>query len=319
MRVLITGGAGFLGSHLALELARRGDSFVALDDLSSGDEDNLQPATRVALVNGSVLDRELVDAQVARADAVLHAAAVVGVDRVAADPDRARAVIEDGTALVLDAARRHARPLISFSSSEVYGFAPPLRVREDDLPDAIEGAAPRLAYARAKLVADRAALRAAAEGQRVLALRPFNVVGARQSDDGGAVLPRLVERALAGEALELHGDGSQRRTFLEARDLARMVADLLHLERWPFAALNIGGREECSIRELAQRVAARLRPGAPIRCVAPPWTRGGVEVRRRVPDLSRLESLVDARPRFTLDDAIAALAAPAAMGARVPV
>ncbi|MFG0315760.1 MAG: NAD-dependent epimerase/dehydratase family protein, partial [Planctomycetota bacterium JB042] len=189
-----------------------------------------------------------------------------------------------------------------------YGFAPRTPVAEEDVPRRIVGASPRLSYPRAKLALDRAARAAAAAGARVLVVRPFNLVGARQDGDGGAVLPRFCARARAGLPLEVHGSGAQRRVFLDVRDAARMLADLALREAWPVDAVNLGGTEEWSVAALARRVVDRLGAPVTVRHVAPPPTRGGVEVERRVPDLSRLRALVDARPRRTVDDAILALA-----------
>ncbi len=314
MHFLLTGGAGFVGSHLADRLLALGARITVLDDLSTGSRANLD-LTRVLLREGSVLDVVAVRALVATADRVIHLASEVGVDRVAGDPERARTVIEDGTRVVLDACAARGVPLVALSSSEVYGFAPPTPVREDDLPDSIDGAAPRLAYARAKLAADRACRAARSRGAPVLVVRPFNVVGARQSKDGGAVLPRFVESALAGLDLEVHGDGAQRRTFVDARDVAAWLARLAEFERWPFDAVNLGGVEEWSIKDLAELVRARLASRSRVVAVPPPLPRGNVEVLRRVPDLARLESLLGpfapVAPRHRVVDAIDALAAEA--------
>lgn len=308
MHVVLTGGAGFVGSHLADRMLAAGARVSVLDDFSTGSRANLDLA-RVMLHHGSVLDRSLVASLVASADRVVHLASEVGVDRVANDPARAREVIEDGTRVVLDACADADVPLVALSSSEVYGFAPPIPVREDDLPDSIDGAAPRLAYARAKLAADRACRAAHARGQRALVVRPFNVVGSRQRPDGGAVLPRFVAAALAGGDIEVHGGGDQRRTFVDARDVARWLERLVTLERFEVDALNLGGVEEWSIHDLAMMVRARLASASRVVAVPPPLPRGGVEVHRRVPDLSRVERLLGPLlPRFRVVDSVDALA-----------
>ncbi|MBI4880765.1 MAG: NAD-dependent epimerase/dehydratase family protein [Planctomycetes bacterium] len=309
-RVLLTGGAGFIGSHLADLLVERGHRVAVLDDLSAGSEANLARSRHgVDLEIGSVLDAGRVLALMRAADRVIHLAAPVGVERVCLNPACTREVIVRGSENVLAAARGCGVPAVMVSSSEVYGFAPPAPVRESDVPEEIAGGAPRLSYACAKLVADRAARLAAAAGQPVLTVRPFNVVGPRQGAGGGAVLPRFVERALLGLPLEVHGDGLQQRTFIDARDLARILADLAEREAWPVEAVNAGGVEELSIAGLARLVKALLRSAAPVRHVTPPAARGGMEVRRRVPDLSRLEGLACLPPLRPMSAAIAALAA----------
>lgn len=321
MRILVTGGAGFLGSHTCEALADRGHDVVLVDDLSAGTLGNLESVSgRCDLTVGSVLDQDLVAGLVGRAERVVHLASLVGVDRVAADPRGTARVIVDGTRVVLAAARRHGVPTICVSSSEVYGFASRATLREEAVATALSGDAPRLAYSRAKLAADRRCRRLRAAGAPFLVVRPFNLVGPRQLADGGAVLPRLVGAALSRRPLEVHGHGTQRRTFLHVRDAAELLADLVAAERWPFDAVNLGGVEECSILEMARRVRAVLSATAPIHRVPPPQSRGGVEIARRVPDLTRLRALTGRPCRLALDDAIRQLAAlePARVHARGP-
>ena len=310
MRVLLTGGAGFIGSHLADRLAEMGRSVTVLDDLSTGSLSHLRGcAEQIRFVRGSVLEPNQVEKLVAAADRVVHLAAAVGVDRVARDPSGTKRVIVEGSRIVLERARSLQIPLLTVSSSEVYGFCPPCPIREEDVLAAIAGDAPRLAYAQAKLEADRMARLAAAEGANVMSLRPFNVVGPRQGDEGGAVLPGFCKCALSGRPLEVHGHGRQRRTFLDVRDLARMLAGLVQMESFPFDAVNVGGTEEWSMRELAQRVVELTGSRSEIAHVEPPSSRGGVEVQRRVPDLSRLGSLIELGPRRGIDSSIQALVA----------
>ena len=311
MRILVTGGAGFIGSHLAETLVSRGDDVVVLDDFSTGSIENLAAcASRVRIETASVTDRRVVERLMRSGfDRVAHLAATVGVERVATHPDLTRDVIVEGTRRVLSAAHALRIPTLSVSSSEVYGFEPSIPVREEDVLESVDGDAPRLSYVHAKLAADRFGRDLHRDGSRVLTIRPFNVIGPRQSGDGGAVLPRFVEQALRGDALLVHGDGRQRRTFLDVRDLSRWLADLLSMGRWPDAAINIGGTVECSIEELARRVVSRVGARSSVRHVEPPALRGGVEILRRVPDLTRLRRLIDVAARHSIDDSIDALAA----------
>ncbi|MBK6940978.1 MAG: NAD-dependent epimerase/dehydratase family protein [Planctomycetes bacterium] len=290
MRVLVTGGAGFLGSHLVARLVARGDEVVVLDDLSTGDPDALD-RTRVDLVVADVTDARRVDSCVAAVDRVVHLASVVGVERVAAEPERTEFVIERGAHAVIAAAARHAVPSIVVTSSEVYGFRAPAPVSETFEPVDVDAVAARWSYVRAKRVADRLARAAHAVGTPILTVRPFNIVGERQREDGGAVLPRFVARALRGEPLEVHGDGLQSRAFLDVRDAASALATLLERDRFACDAVNLGGRDEWTMLELAHEVVRVLAVDVPVVCVKPGAERGMAEIRRRLPDLTRLESL----------------------------
>jgi len=307
--MLLTGGAGFVGSHLVGELTRRGHDVLVLDDLSTGRMENLAGSVgRVKVQVGSVLDAPLVDRLAATCDRVFHLASTVGVERVARRPEETRRVIEEGTRIVLDASVAREIPALVVSSSEVYGFQPPIPVRESDVLPGIVGDAPRLSYVHAKIAADRYARELFGAGYPVLAIRPFNVIGPRQQAEGGAVLPRFVAQALADEPLLVHGDGLQKRTFLDVRDLAAVLAELATLQSFPMSAVNVGGTAECSIRELAERVVEVIGSRSAVTHVDPPALRGGVEVRRRVPDLQRIRSWVPFDPSRSIDDAILGLA-----------
>lgn len=290
MRVLVTGGAGFLGSHLVARLVARGDDVVVLDDLSTGDPDALD-RTRVDLVVADVTDAHRVDACVAGVDRVVHLASVVGVERVTAEPERTEYVIERGARAVIAAATRRRVPSIVVTSSEIYGFRAPAPVNESFEPADADAVAARWSYVRAKRVADRLARAAYADGAPILTVRPFNIVGERQREDGGAVLPRFVARALRGEALEVHGDGLQSRAFLDVRDAASALATLLERERFACDAVNLGGRDEWTMLALAHEVVRVLAVDVPVVCVAPGARRGLAEIRRRLPDLTRLAAL----------------------------
>lgn len=290
MRVLVTGGAGFVGSHLVARLLARGDEVVVLDDLSTGDAATID-RSRASLIVADVTDATQVDASVAGVDRVVHLASVVGVERVAAEPARTRTVIEHGARAVIAAATRHRVPTIVVTSSEVYGFEAPAPVHESFEPADDDAVAARWSYVRAKRVADRLARDAYAAGAPILTVRPFNIVGERQREDGGAVLPRFVARALRGEPLEVHGDGAQSRALLDVRDAASALVALLEHERFAFDALNLGGRDEWTMLALAHEVVRELRVAVDVHCVAPSAERRVAEIRRRLPDLTRLTAL----------------------------
>lgn len=310
MRVLVTGGAGFLGSFLVERMVGAGDFVTVLDDLSTGNPGYLEAVREhVSLEIGCVTDVPRVVALARGCDRIVHLASTVGVDRVAADPERTREVIEVGTSAVLCAHAMTGAPTTVISSSEVYGFAPPTPVAEDDLPFAIEGRAPRLSYARSKLAADRAALALAESGKSVLVVRPFNLVGPRQGGEGGAVLPRFVAAALAGGDLVVHGDGSQRRSFLDVRDAADRLFEMVKASDRNRGAVNLGGTIERSMWDLANEVITTLDSPSVVRRAPSPATRGGIEIARRVPDLTRMKSLVGDATKYSLAQSIRALAA----------
>jgi UDP-glucose 4-epimerase len=290
MRVLVTGGAGFVGSHVVARLAARGDDVVVLDDLSAGSEAAVDHP-RVDLVVGDVTDRGLVARLAARVDRIVHLASIVGVERVTAHPEHTERVIGLGTRNCVDAAVDCAIPAIVVTSSEVYGFAPPAPVPETFEASDDDAFDPRWSYVRAKRFADRIARAAAARGARVLAVRPFNIVGERQREDGGAVLPRFVARALADLPLEVDGDGKQSRAFLDVRDAAAALVHLLDRERFPFDAVNLGGVDEWTMNDLAHEVVRVLGSRSEIVRVVPSRERRSAEIRRRLPCLARLEQL----------------------------
>ncbi len=323
-RVLVTGGAGFIGSHLVGSLLAQGDEVVVLDDLSTGDRRNLErfSGLSVRLVEGSVCDRAILDSLVAGVDAIFHLAAVVGVQLVLRDPLRVLETNVIGTYALLDAAARKHRPVVLASSSEVYGKGQTLPFCETDDRHFGPPTQPRWVYGETKAIDETLAL--AFHQHRslpVVVARLFNTVGPRQSGAYGMVLPRFVAAALAGQPLSVYGDGLQTRTFCDVRDT---VAALLALADEPRAAgrvFNIGGSREITILELAKTVTtvvAASRPerevelvaAAPIRFV--PYHHafhpGFEDPRRRVPDTRSLRELTGWAPAIPLEATIAALA-----------
>lgn len=294
MKILVTGGAGFIGSHLCDRLVARGDRVTILDDLSTGRVENLRAAGasgRLSLVRGSVLERELVDGLVADADLVFHLAAVVGVRLVLESPDRTVETNVEGTRSLLASARRHGVRCLLASSSEVYGKRTDVPFREDDplLSGTTDEA--RWVYAGSKELGERLALAHAARGElQVVIVRLFNTVGPRQRSSFGMVLPSFVRQALAGEPITVFGDGRQRRTFVHVGDTVAACLALARDEQAYGRVYNVGGTEEISILALAELVKHVTSSASPI--VRVPYDEAyGLPVedpRRRLPDLSRL-------------------------------
>lgn len=297
-RVLVTGGAGFIGAALVLRLARSGWHVVALDDLSAGRRARLRSAESAALefVRADVCDRDALAELVAagRFDVLFHLAGCVGVRRVLADPlacARANRAGAESVADALAALPAERRPRAFFAStSEVYAeSAGPLAETAALRPHAAGG---RFAYATSKLDGEAAFARATADaGARgAVLLRFFNVVGPGQDSASGMVLPRFVEQAARGEALTVYDDGSQVRTFAHVDEVADVLARLAELREVPAGPLNVGGRARATLLELAHAVVRVSDSRAGVRCVDPRAELGPAfaDVRSREPDLRRL-------------------------------
>jgi len=304
--VLITGGAGFIGSHLAERLHREGSRVTVVDDLSTGREVNLaalrdRPGFR--FVRGDAGDPALLAATVPRGGTVFHLAAPVGLDRVLEAPDR---VIADGVATmdrVLDAAARVGARRLLASSSEGYGKGARLPLREDDDLRPGPPARGRWAYAFMKASKEAMALARHRRGEvAAVVVRFFNVVGPRQTGRYGMVLPRFIDRAERGQPLLIHGDGAQTRTFLHVQDAIDAVVGLARHPEAAGGVFNVGGREEISIRTLAERVIAETGSRSVLRFLpyADAYPYGYEDVPRRVPDISRIGELIGWRPRRPL-------------------
>lgn len=315
MHYLITGGAGFIGSHLTERLLADGHRVTVLDDFSFGRRRNLQAVHRHASLRcevGSVRDRKRVMSLVASADAVVHLAAVLGVERISARPLPSLLGNLEGSLAVLRAAGRHGRPLLLASTSEVYG---------SHADAATEAAAVRLGptqdarwgYACAKAMDEWLALAYAAErALPVRIVRFFNVAGPRQRSQRGAVLPRFVRQALRGEALTVHGDGRQTRCFCHVRDAVEALVRLLHCDAALRQVVNLGSEFEVTIRDLAERVRVAAGAEVPITFVPRAEAPGrAADVERRVPDLGTLAALIGYVPSTPLDvivgDVVAAM------------
>lgn len=313
--LLITGGAGFLGSHLADRWLAQGGAVTLLDDLSAGassDAVDARTGGRARLVVGSVLDEGLVGDLVARADGVAHLAAVVGVERVVREPARTLEVGTRGGQTVLTAALLHRRPVLVVSSSEVYGPLSSGTYREDGPLALASPERPRGTYAVSKLHSESLALALHRErGLPAVVARLFNTSGPRQGPASGMVLPRFVEAALAGEPLVVHGDGSQRRVFCHALDAVEALVRLLTREEARGGLFNVGGREEVSMAELAELVRRRLGSPSQIQFHPIPVGRGDArdDTRRRVPDLARIRAAVGWEPSRDLGTLVDDLAA----------
>jgi UDP-glucose 4-epimerase len=307
---LVTGGAGFIGSHLVDRLLASGRRVVVLDDLSTGSTANLTDAlTRpeCELVVGSVLDEPVVNELVAAAAKVFHLAAAVGVRLIVEQPLNSFVTNVRGTEIVLDAVHRHGRRLVLASSSEVYGRNPHVPLGEDS--DLVVGpvSATRWSYGVGKMADEILAYGYHRErGTATTTARLFNTVGPRQSGKYGMVLPRFVMRALSGQPLTVYGDGTQTRCFCHVEDVVEALVRLADDEATAGGTFNIGSPAETSILALARLVIARTGSTSRVNLVPyeAGWDASFEDVARRVPDTSRLRSAVGWSPRRALPEIV---------------
>lgn len=315
MRYLITGGAGFIGSHLADRLVAQGHEVVALDNLATGRVENvahLADHHAFRLCIGSVLDEELVERQVAQADRVVHLAAAVGVRLIMEQPVETIVTNVRGTENVLRACSRHGAAVLVASTSEVYGKildtdASVTTLREDGDWRLGPTSKRRWAYACSKAMDEFLALAYHDEkGLAVVTARFFNTVGPRQTGQYGMVLPRFVQAALRGDPIVVHGDGEQTRCFNHVDDCVRAVEALLDCETAAGRVFNVGNDVEVSMNALARRVVGLT--GSRSEIVRVPYgsvyPRGFEDMQRRTPDLTLLKSAIRYAPSHTLDGII---------------
>lgn len=308
--VLITGGAGFIGSYLAKQLLEDGWQVRILDDMSTGSRDNLDAIAdhpSLEIRSGTIAEAGLVARLAGGADVIVHLAAAVGVQLVIEQPVRTIESNVGGTENVLHAAEASRSRVIVASTSEVYGKGSKYPFAETD--DVVLGptSKSRWAYAASKMIDEFLCFAHHEEfGLDAVPIRLFNTVGARQTGRYGMVVPRLVRQALRGEDVTVYGDGSQQRCFCDVRDVVRAIVGLCEHQEAPVQTYNIGNTEEVTILELAERVvvAAGSRSEIvrlPYGDVYPP---GFEDMQRRVPDTTRIRELLGWEPEHDLDDII---------------
>ncbi len=311
MRILITGGAGFIGSHLAERLIADGHTVAAIDDLSTGRAENLAALrghNRFSLTEGTILDAGLVERMAAPADVIFHLAAAVGVKLIMDEPSRSILTNVTGTEHVLRAAIPDRKITFIASTSEVYGKATKFPFSEDD--DLTIGATKNLrwSYASAKQLDEFLSLAYAREvGLPVTVLRFFNTTGPRQTGRYGMVLPSFVQAALEGRPLQVHGTGTQSRCFGHVADVVEATMRLLTVDEARGQVFNVGNDEEVTIRGLAEQVIAATGSRSRIDLVpySAVYPEGFEDMQRRVPDVSKLERVTGFRPRRPLAEIIA--------------
>lgn len=322
MNALITGGAGFIGSHLAERLLAQGETVTVLDDLSTGRLENvaaLDGHARFQFVHGTILNETLVDKLVERCDAIFHLAAAVGVELIIKKPLESMMTNIRGSEVVLEMADRYRKKVLVASTSEVYGKNTHGPLREDT--DRILGSPlkTRWSYSTSKAVDEILAhVYWKEKGVPTIIVRLFNTVGPRQSGAYGMVIPRFVSQALAGEPLQVHGNGKQSRCFLHVTDVVDALTKLMSHPAAIGQVFNIGSQEEVTIDELAQRVIRIAKSAS--RVVYVPYEEayeeGYEDMPRRVPDTTKVHDLIGFAPTMTLDQIIASVVAGARKGRR---
>ncbi len=310
MRYLITGGAGFIGSHLCELLLSQGHRVVAIDDLSTGRLENishLRPLPHFQFVRETVDNALVLDRLTSESDVVVHLAAAVGVQLIVQDPVRTIRTNINSTEAVLAAAHRYGCKVLLASTSEVYGKGVRVPFREDD--DRLMGPTTRSrwAYAESKAVDEFLGLAYYHQyGLPVVIMRFFNTVGPRQTGRYGMVVPRFVRAALRGEPLTVYGDGTQSRCFADVADVTRAVVQLAEHPKAVGEVFNIGSTEEVTIRELAERVIALT--GSRSEIVYVPYDQayapGFEDMQRRVPSIEKIAQLIGYAPQYRLEDTL---------------
>lgn len=315
MRYLITGGAGFIGSHLAEHLLQSGHEVVVWDNLSTGQSQNLracegQPG--FSTVFSDMTADSVFDSVVGDCDAIFHLAAAVGVQLIVNDPVRTIETNINGSQIALQAAAKYQKPILITSTSEVYGKSTKIPFSEEDDTTYGPTTRRRWSYAISKAV-DEFLFLAYHESHALpgLVVRLFNTVGPRQSPHYGMVLPRFVEQALRGEDLTVYGDGNQSRCFCHVSEIVTALAKLIHCPEAQGQVVNLGSSEEVSMTELAQRVIARVNPELKIKYVpySVAYRPGFEDMPRRVPDTIKARRLIGFEPQLKLDQIIDSVAA----------
>ena len=311
---LVTGGAGFIGSHLADRLIAHGNDVIVIDDLSTGsiaNIDHLKTRDGFTCVIDSVFNRPVLAELVDRCDYVVHLAAAVGVKLIVERPVHTIETNVRGTEVVLDLANRRKRPVLIASTSEVYGKAQKIPFSEDD--DVLLGPScrSRWAYACSKLIDEFLTLAYHQEkGLPVVIARLFNTVGPRQTGRYGMVVPTFVQQALSNRPITVYGDGTQSRCFGYVGDVVWALEQLITREEAYGQVFNVGAQEEITIADLARKVRTQLGSSSEIVYVPyeEAYAAGFEDMPRRVPDISRLQQLTGFKPRATLTDIIDSVA-----------
>ena len=308
MRVLITGGAGFIGSHLCDALVAEGKHVTILDNLSTGSKKNIAHLEgKIKVFEGDIRDQKLVEHLVANSDLVLHMAAALGVDNILENPIESMSINFYGSEIVLNAAAKYDKRIIIASTSEIYGKNPNQPLAEND--DRVVGSPQkfRWSYSDAKALEEATAYSLfLTKKLKVTTVRLFNTVGPRQSGKYGMVIPRFVKASLEKSAINIFGDGSQTRVFCHVRDTVQAILSLVSKESTFGEVFNIGGIGEVSILELAKLILkiGNSESNIVFTDYADAYGVGYEDMLRRVPDISKIQAAIGWTPTLNLTEII---------------
>jgi UDP-glucose 4-epimerase len=313
MRVLVTGGAGFIGSHLADALIARGDQVVALDNFSTGSTANIKHITKnFEIIDGDIRNIDLINDAIKDVDLVFHMAAALGVNTILESPLVSISTNIAGSEVVLNAAATHKKRILIASTSEIYGKNPKQPLNETD--DRVIGSPQKIrwSYSDAKAIEEAIAFSLNQEkGLKVTTARLFNTVGPRQSAHYGMVVPRFVRSALKNEPISIYGDGTQSRVFCHVDDAIEALISLVGTDKSVNEVYNVGGTGEITIKELADQVIKETKSQSSIEFIPyeKAYAPGFEDMQRRVPNISKIKQELNWAPKKDLSQIISDVAA----------
>jgi UDP-glucose 4-epimerase len=313
MRVLVTGGAGFIGSHLADALIARGDHVVALDNFSTGSTSNIKHITKnLEIIDGDIRNVDLINETTKDVDLVFHMAAALGVNTILESPLESISTNITGSEVVLNAAARFKKRILIASTSEIYGKNPNQPLKETD--DRVVGSPQKIrwSYSDAKAIEEAMAVALRQEKDlQVTTARLFNTVGPRQSGRYGMVVPRFVKAALKNEPIQIYGDGTQSRVFCHVQDAIEALLQIVGTDTTVNEVYNVGGTGEITIKELADTVIKETKSQSSIEFIPyeKAYAPGFEDMQRRVPDISKIKQDLNWAPKKDLSQIITDVAA----------
>ncbi len=308
MRVLITGGAGFIGSHLADALIARGDHVVALDNFSTGSTTNIKHITKnLEIIDGDIRNADLINETTKEVDLVLHMAAALGVNTILESPLESISTNITGSEFVLNAAANYKKRILIASTSEIYGKNPKQPLNETD--DRVVGSPQKIrwSYSDAKAIEEAMAFSLNQDkGLKVTTARLFNTVGPRQSAQYGMVVPRFVKAALNHEPINIYGDGTQSRVFCHVQDAIEALLALVATDTTINEVYNVGGTGEITIKQLAETIIKQTNSNSAIEYIPyeKAYAPGFEDMQRRVPDISKIKEAIKWQPQRDLTQII---------------